>query len=254
MPERTFAGKRVVITGAAGVFGQWIAQAYAAEGASLYLSDIREDALRNTVNKLKQEGVDVHWHVTNLVDEQSINELVQAVEQQWKAPDIVINNAGIYPYRTLMNMTLQHWNETMDLNLAAPFLLTQHFAKQMIASKVEGSFINISSGAASTAGVGMGNYSVSKVGIEMLTKTFALELSPYRIRVNAVVPGYAPGSEVSVMTKEHTEHMINITPLGRTSGPDDAPQAILYLTSDQASFITGSILTVDGGRTAGRLK
>ncbi|MGV2884289.1 SDR family NAD(P)-dependent oxidoreductase [Paenibacillus taichungensis] len=254
MPERTFAGKRVVITGAAGVFGQWIAQAYAAEGASLYLSDIREDALRKTVDKLKQEGVDVHWHVTNLVDEQSINELVQAVEQQWKAPDIVINNAGIYPYRTLMNMTLQHWNETMDLNLAAPFLLTQHFAKQMIASKVEGSFINISSGAASTAGVGMGNYSVSKVGIEMLTKTFALELSPYRIRVNAVVPGYAPGSEVSVMTKEHTEHMINITPLGRTSGPDDAPQAILYLTSDQASFITGSILTVDGGRTAGRLK
>lgn len=254
MPERTFAGKKVVITGAAGVFGQWIAQAYAAEGASLYLSDIREDALRNTVDKLKQEGVDVHWRVTNLVDEKSINELVQVVEQQWKAPDIVINNAGIYPYRTLMNMTLQHWNETMDLNLAAPFLLTQHFAKQMIASEVEGSFINISSGAASTAGVGMGNYSVSKVGIEMLTKTFALELSPYRIRVNAVVPGYAPGSEVSVMTKEHTEHMINITPLGRTSGPDDAPQAILYLTSDQASFITGSILTVDGGRTAGRLK
>lgn len=254
MPERTFAGKRVVNTGAAGVFGQWIAQAYAAEGASLYLSDIREDALRSTVDKLKQEGVDVHWHVTNLVDEQSINELVQVVEQQWKAPDIVINNAGIYPYRTLMNMTLQHWNETMDLNLAAPFLLTQHFAKQMIASEVEGSFINISSGAASTAGVGMGNYSVSKVGIEMLTKTFALELSPYRIRVNAVVPGYAPGSEVSVMTKEHTEHMIKITPLGRTSGPDDAPQAILYLTSDQASFITGSILTVDGGRTAGRLK
>lgn len=254
MPERTFAGKKVVITGAAGVFGQWIAQAYAAEGASLYLSDIREDALRNTVDKLKHEGVDVHWHVTNLVDEHSINELVQVVEQQWKAPDIVINNAGIYPYRTLMNMTLQHWNETMDLNLSAPFLLTQHFAKQMIASEVEGSFINISSGAASTAGVGMGNYSVSKVGIEMLTKTFALELSPYRIRVNAVVPGYAPGSEVSVMTKEHTEHMINITPLGRTSGPDDAPQAILYLTSDQASFITGSILTVDGGRTAGRLK
>ncbi|MFE6073728.1 SDR family NAD(P)-dependent oxidoreductase [Paenibacillus sp. NPDC057886] len=254
MPERTFAGKKVVITGAAGVFGQWIAQAYAAEGASLYLSDIREDALRNIADKLKQEGVDVHWHITNLVEEQSINELVQVVEQQWKAPDIVINNAGIYPYRTLMNMTLQHWNETMDLNLAAPFLLTQHFAKQMIASEVEGSFINISSGAASTAGVGMGNYSVSKVGIEMLTKTFALELSPYRIRVNAVVPGYAPGSEVSVMTKEHTEHMIQITPLGRTSGPDDAPQAILYLTSDQASFITGSILTVDGGRTAGRLK
>ncbi|UPK46681.1 SDR family NAD(P)-dependent oxidoreductase [Paenibacillus pabuli] len=254
MPERTFAGKKVVITGAAGVFGQWIAQAYAAEGASLYLSDIREDALRKTVDKLKQEGVDVHWHVTNLVNEPSINELVRTVEQQWKAPDIVINNAGIYPYRTLMNMTLQHWNETMDLNLAAPFLLTQHFAKQMITSEVEGSFINISSGAASTAGVGMGNYSVSKVGIEMLTKTFALELSPYRIRVNAVVPGYAPGSEVSVMTKEHTEHMIQITPLGRTSGPNDAPQAILYLTSDQASFITGSILTVDGGRTAGRLK
>ncbi|GAB1155109.1 SDR family NAD(P)-dependent oxidoreductase [Paenibacillus illinoisensis] len=254
MPERRFVGKKVVITGAAGVFGKWIAQAYAAEGASLYLSDIREDALSNAVDELTQKGVEVQWHVTNLVDEHSINDLVQAVEQKWKSPDIVINNAGIYPYRTLMNMTLQHWNETMDLNLAAPFLVTQQFANQMIANGVEGSFINISSGAASTAGVGMGNYSVSKVGIEMLTKTFALELSPYRIRVNAIVPGYAPGSEVSIMTQEHTEHMIQITPLGRTSGPDDAPQAILYLTSEQASFITGSILTVDGGRTAGRLK
>ncbi|MCW3794768.1 SDR family oxidoreductase [Paenibacillus sp. LS1] len=254
MTERRFIGKKVVITGAAGVFGRWIARAYAAEGAKLYLSDIRENALRDVADELKQEGVELHWHVTNLVDEHSVNELVHVVEHQWNAPDVVINNAGIYPYRTLMNMTLQDWNDTMDLNLAAPFLLTQQFANQMIVSGVEGSFINISSGAASTAGVGMGNYSVSKVGIEMLTKTFALELSPYRIRVNAVVPGYAPGSEVSVMTQAHTEHMIKITPLGRTSGPDDAPQAILYLTSELASFITGSILTVDGGRTAGRLK
>jgi len=252
MPDHRFIGKKVVITGAAGVFGGWIARAYAAEGARLFLTDLREGPLRNTASSL--EAVEVHTHAADLTDESSADGLIAAVQQHWGAPDIVINNAGIYPYRTLMEMDLEQWNETLDLNLAAPFLLTQRFAKLMIGKEVPGSFINISSGAASTAGVGMGNYSVSKVGLEMLTKTFALELAPHHIRVNAVVPGYAPGSEVSVMTEEHTEMMIRITPLGRTSGPDDAPQAILYLTSEQASFITGAVLTVDGGRTAGRLK
>jgi 3-oxoacyl-[acyl-carrier protein] reductase len=95
VPERRFADKKIVITGAAGVFGKWIAQAYADEGARLYLSDIREDALRDAAAKLK--GTDVSLHVTDLVDEDSLNSFVQAVERDWGAPDIVINNAGITP-------------------------------------------------------------------------------------------------------------------------------------------------------------
>lgn len=251
MSQQRFIDKKVVITGAAGVFGGWIAQAFAAEGARLYLSDIRGEALKRVVNGL--DAAEVKQHVTDLTDEASVNDLIHSVEKDWGAPDIVVNNAGIYPYRRLMTTSLEEWCQTIDLNLAAPFLLIQRFAKLMIVQGIEGSFVSMSSGAAKAAGVGMGNYSVSKVGLEMLTKTFALELAEHRIRVNAVVPGYAPGSEVSVMTPEHTERMIEITPLGRTSGPNDAPQAILYLSSEQASFITGATLTVDGGRTAGIL-
>ncbi|MEK8127750.1 SDR family NAD(P)-dependent oxidoreductase [Paenibacillus filicis] len=248
MSLQRFSGKKVVITGAAGVFGGWIARAFAAEGASLYLSDIRPEALEQTARRLP--GVDIWQHVTDLTDPESAVDLIDSVERDWSSPDIVINNAGIYPYSRLLEQTTEQWNATIDLNLRAPFLLIQGFARLMIARGIQGSFINISSGAASMAGPGMGNYNVSKAGLEMLTRVFSLELAPHSIRVNSVVPGYAPGSEVSVMTDAHTSSMIENTPLKRTSGPDDAPQAILYLSSDAASFITGTTLSVDGGRTA----
>ncbi|MFF2481680.1 SDR family NAD(P)-dependent oxidoreductase [Paenibacillus sp. NPDC058071] len=254
MTLNRFDGKKVLITGAAGVFGQWIAHAYAEEGATLLLTDVREDALKAAAAKLKEKN---QWdesrlslHASDLSQERQLDELVQFVEKQWGAADIVINGAGIYPYRTLMGMNTVDWEQTMSINLAVPFQLTQRLARQMIERGTAGSFINISSGAASTAAVGMGNYSVSKAGLEMLTKLFALELAEHNIRVNAVLPGYAPGSEVSVMSRQHTEKMIEITPLGRTSGPEDAPQAILFLTSEQAAFITGATLAVDGGRVA----
>jgi 3-oxoacyl-[acyl-carrier protein] reductase len=124
-------------------------------------------------------------------------------------------------------------------------------AKLMIAARRKGSVVNISSGASRQMRSGSVPYCTSKTALERLTKGLALELAPYGIRVNAVEPGFAPGSIVSRLSAEYVSRMMARIPLGRTSGPGDAPEAVAYLCSDKASFITGAVLTVDGGNSIG---
>ncbi|WP_339158713.1 SDR family oxidoreductase [Paenibacillus sp. FSL W8-0186] len=252
--EGEFIGKKVVITGAAGIFGTWIAQAFAAQGAKLCLSDIRHDELRAMGEDPLLQDAELLFHTTDLTREASIAELAEFIAQEWSSADILINNAGIYQRHRLLEMSTNEWNASLGVNVTAPFLLTQLLAKQMIKDGKQGSIINISSGAALSNQIGGGHYSTGKAALAMLTRSFALELAPYQIRVNAVSPGFAPGSEVSELSADYVQNMINQIPLGRTSGPQDAPAAILYLCSKSASFITGSTLAVDGGRTAGTFK
>ncbi|GGE27007.1 beta-ketoacyl-ACP reductase [Pullulanibacillus camelliae] len=245
-----FLGKKVVITGAAGIYGQWIAEAFAAEGAELLLTDIREEELERQAEKLK--GVPVTIHPSDLTDSESIQGLVQKVEALWGAPDIIINNAGIYPRHFLLKMSIEEWDKSMGINVRAPFFLTQQLTRLMIQREIPGSVINLVSGASKSVQIGGGHYSTAKAALSMLTRAFSLELAPFNIRVNAVGPGFSPGSEVSLLADDYIDNMVKSIPLGRTSGPHDAPQAILFLCSDKASFITGATLDVDGGRTAGK--
>jgi 3-oxoacyl-[acyl-carrier protein] reductase len=245
-----FQGKRVVVTGAAGVYGRWIAGAFARRGACLLLSDRRGEALAALAGQL-DGAQEVVTHSTELLDPQSIQDLVRTVREQWGTPDIVINNAGIYPYQPLLGTSLDDWHRIMDVNLTAPFLITRDLARLMIDQGVPGSIVNMTSGAATTTRPGSGPYSTSKAALSMLTRTYALELAPYGIRVNAVSPGFAPGSEVSRLDEDYVEMMSRTIPLGRTSGPHDSSEAVLFLCSDRASYITGTTLTVDGGRSAG---
>ena len=249
-----FKGRRVLITGAAGVIGRWIAEAFAAEGAKLLLSDIRQNALTSIANEFLDEGIEVHSHYTDLRDEDSILEMVNIMRTNWGSPDIVINNAGVYPRNNLLDMSVADWNQIMDINVTAPFLVARESAKLMIEQGVKGSMITISSGAAAAVSIGGGHYSTSKAAVAMLTRALSLELAPHGIRINAVGPGFAPGSEVSPLSQEYIETMISSIPLGRTSGPHDAPSAILFLCSSSASFITGASLSVDGGRSAGNFR
>lgn len=249
-----FVGKKVVITGAAGIFGRWIAEAFAYVGAHLLLSDVREQELRAAAANPVLEQTNVLVHQTDLRDQQQIEDLANMVAKEWSSADILINNAGIYHRQRLMDMQIDQWNQSLGVNVTAPFLLTQLLAQQMIDNGTTGSIINISSGAAQSTQIGGGHYSTGKAALAMLTRAFALELAPHGIRVNAVVPGFAPGSEVSELSNDYVQNMIASIPLGRTSGPDDAPTAILYLCSQAASFITGTTLNVDGGKAAGAFK
>ena len=241
---------KVVITGSTGIVGRRIAKAFAAEGARLYLtgqetaSDIGEMAMAMGASEAK-------YYCADLSDTGQILRLCQTIEQDWGGVDVLVNNAGLYPLQPLLSMSIESWDQVLGINLRTPFLLTKEVARMMISKKIKGSIVNISSGAAFRAKVGHGHYSTSKAGLEMLSKTFALELAPFGIRVNTVVPGFAPGSVESALPPEYTKKMVETIPLGRPSGDMDAPAVILFLASSMASFITGTTIVVDGGRSAG---
>ncbi len=248
MPDYTteFAGTRVVLTGAAGVIGTWIAEAFTAAGADLLLSDARPGPLAGLAGRLGARHL-----AADLTLEEDLLRLGDAVAGTWPAPDVLVNNAGVYP-RTPLGSTGPHQvRRILDVNVTAPFELTRRAVAAMTAAGVRGSVVNISSGAAVRPGAGGTVYAASKAALESLTRGLALEVAPHGIRVNTVQPGFAPGSEVSELSQDHVRSMTARIPLGRTSGPGDAPSAVLWLASSAASFVTGTTLAVDGGRTAG---
>jgi 3-oxoacyl-[acyl-carrier protein] reductase len=246
-----FHDKSVVITGAAGIFGRWIAERFAREGAKLCLSDNRRAALDALAAELGLDRSRTILHATELTDEASIVDLAARVRDAWAAPDIVVNNAGLYPKFGLLDLSAADWDRIFGVNLRAPFLVTREMAKLMIAARRRGAIINISSGASRQMRTGSVPYCTSKTALERLTKGFALELAGHGIRVNAVEPGFAPGSSVSELSDDYVARMKARIPLGRTSGPGDAPEAVAYLCSEKASFITGAVLAVDGGNSIG---
>lgn len=200
--------------------------AFARQGAHLCVTDVRSDALAALhADPHIGPAIALH-HVTDLRSADSIGVLVDAAE----------------------------WSEVMAINLTAPFLLTQAFARLMQARQVTGCFVNIVSKSAQRPRPGGGPYAVSKAGLAMLTRAFALELAPLGIRVNAVSPGLAPGSEVNALSDEYIATMLRRIPLGRPSSADDVGAAVLYLCSDHAAYITGATLVVDDGSAAGEFE
>lgn len=246
-----FKDKVVVVTGAAGVFGRWITEAFWREGARVVLSDARRDAAETVIaeNGITPERALVHQ--TELLDEKSILDLVATVTAHWGAPDVVVNNAGIYPAGGLLQIDTAEWDRIFGINVRAPYLVTREFAKAMIAADKKGVVIMISSGAARALRKGTVPYCTSKTTLERIAKGFAIELAEQGIRVNVVEPGFAPGSVVSPLSPEYVERMLSRIPLGRSSGPDDASGAVLYLASERAAFVTGATLSVDGGNSLG---
>jgi 3-oxoacyl-[acyl-carrier protein] reductase len=246
-----FTGARVVVTGAGGIFGRRIAGAFARAGARLCLSDQRPDVVERLPVELGLDRDGTLLHVTELREDASVLDLVRLVERAWGAPDVLVNNAGVYPRGGLLDIAADEWDRIMGVNVRAPFLLSRELARLMIRAGVRGAIVNITSGAARTMRTGSVPYCTSKAALERLTAGLALELAPHGIRVNAVSPGFAPGSTVSPLPPAYVEAMLARIPLGRPSGPDDAPGAVLFLCSDRASYITGATLAVDGGNSIG---
>jgi len=247
-----FAGAGVVVTGAAGIYGRWIAEAFAAEGARLCLTDRDGGALAACLGEMA--AAEGSFAVTaDLTRDDDVQLLVGEIERRWRAPDILVNNAGVYPSGFLLDIDAAEWDRIMDVNLRSPFLLTQQIARLMIREKRQGAVVNISSGASGKMRRSVVPYCVSKTALDRLTKGFALELAEFGIRVNAVEPGFAPGSTTSPLTDEHVRSTLAGIPLGRPSRKEDAADAVLFLCSPAASYITGATLAVDGGNAIGSL-
>lgn len=251
MFESEFKDCTVVVTGAAGVIGRWIVQGFVRAGSRLVLSDHRPDVLAADVRGLGLPADRVLAHATRLQDGEDIARLVAATTARFGAPDIVINNAGVYPSGFLLDIDTEEWDRIMDVNLRAPFIVTRDFARAMVKAGKGGSIVNISSGASRKMRTTVVPYCVSKTALDRLTKGFALELAPYRIRVNALEPGFAPGSEVSPLTEAHVKATSAAIPIGRAATADDICNGVFYLCSSVASFVTGTTLSVDGGNSIG---
>lgn len=244
-----FKGKKVIVTGACGIMGGWIADGFREAGATLCLTDRDQKKLDAL---LAQQGAGEHIAIAaDLRDTDSMNAFAQKIADSWGAPDILVNNAGIYPSAFLLDMDVDDWDAVFDVNLRAPFVLSKLFARQMIDKSHGGSIINISSGASRKMRTTVVPYCTSKTALDRLTKGFALELAEYDIRVNAVEPGFMAGSSVSPLSYEHVNAAIGSIPLGRPSSPKDVASAVLYLASDAGAYVTGSTLTVDGGNSIG---
>lgn len=246
-----FSERVVVITGAAGVLGTWIARAFAREGARLVLSDIRAAELDALARELREAGCQVATHATQLLSDASLGELVDVSVDAFGLPDIVVNNAGVYPSAYLLDTPPDEWDRIMGVNVRAPYVLSRIVAERLIQAGRGGTIVNVSSGASRSMRSTMVPYCVSKTALDRLTKGLALEFAEYAIRVNAVEPGFAPGSVVSPLTDKHVRATAGGIPLGRSSRPDDAANAILFLCSSRAEYITGATLSVDGGNSIG---
>ena len=244
-----FQGKKVIVTGAGGIIGGWIAEAFAREGALVCLTDRSLERIESRKASLDGKG---HLALAaDLTDAASLSAFADHVARAWGAPDILVNNAGIYPSGFLLDISFDDWDAIFDINLRAPFILSQLFAKQMIAAGKGGSIVNISSGAARKMRTTVVPYCTSKTALDRLTKGFAIELAEYGIRVNAVEPGFAAGSDVSALTQDHVSNVTASIPLGRASSAADVGAAVLYVSSEAAAYMTGATITVDGGNSIG---
>jgi len=237
--DTEFEGKRVVVTGAAGIMGKALVSHFAQAGATVCSTDRSTDGL---------SGFAI---AADLTTDEGLQLLLDGVKEKWGAPDIVINNAAIYPSSFLLDLEVADWDRIMDVNVRAPFVLMRGFALQMIKNNINGNFVNISSGAARKMRRTAVTYCMSKSALDRMTKGFALELAEYGIRVNCLEPGFASGSEVSSLSQEHIDRVMAAIPLGDETASEDVGQAALYLASSAAKNITGTSLAVDGGNSAG---
>lgn len=243
MPQE-FAGKAVVVTGAAGIYGSQLAENFAASGARLFVTDRDEAGLAARCAHLAP--ADITSAGADLTDPDAIAELCRQI-LDWSVPDVVINNAGIYPFGGLFDTPAETWDRIMAVNLRAPFLITQTLAAAMIVAQRKGVFIFVGSGAGHVLRTNGLAYCTSKRGLDWLMKGIALELAPHGIRANLVAPGLALGSAGTEFPEGYAEAMAARVPLRRPIEPGELGDAVMFLASERAAYITGASLSVDGG-------
>jgi NAD(P)-dependent dehydrogenase (short-subunit alcohol dehydrogenase family) len=243
--------KVAIITGARRGMGRTHALILAKAGAKVVVSDISLDDCEKVVKEIenqKGEALAVKCDVTN---KQEVDEMVKQTIKKWKRIDILVNNAGIAQMIPFLEMTEEDWDRTLDINLKGYFLCAQACSKEMAKQK-SGVIINIASVAMGQQGIGFPNivhYCASKGGIAAMTEALALELAPYNIRVNAISPGMieTPMIDPIKQDKKAIEGLLARVPMHRVGKPEEVSNLVLFLASDDSSYMTGSVVVIDGG-------
>jgi meso-butanediol dehydrogenase/(S,S)-butanediol dehydrogenase/diacetyl reductase len=245
-------GRTIVITGAGRGIGKELAIAALAAHMKVAILEIMKDDLEETVAELKTLGGDVTGYYCDLSNESEIIGVLTAVEKDFGKIEVLVNNAMFHDPSDFLHTTLEIWERTMRINLTAPFLVIRTVLPGMI-KRGYGSIINIGSVNAKVM-IGSDAYSASKGGLHSLTRTVAVRYGPDGVRCNTIVPGtiVSPGWQERIARKPQIfEDLKPWYPLGRVGKPADIAAAVLFLASDQSSWMTGTEFIVDGGLLAG---
>ena len=243
-----------IVTGAAMGLGKAMAAALAEAGSDLVIADINVPEGEKTAAEFRALGVRAMVIETDVTDPQSVDAMVGKVMAEFGRIDVLINNAGITKHEKAEDLNLADWQRVLDVNLNGVFIVSQAVGRVMIRQQ-KGSIINISSmsGIIVNTPQAQSAYNVSKAGVIMLTKSLAAEWAGHHIRVNTIAPGYMK-TELTRPYFEGNGEMVKqwmeLTPMKRPGTPDELQGLAVYLASDASSFMTGSVLTIDGGYTA----
>ena len=238
-----FTDRTVIVTGSQRGIGRAIAEEFAALNANVVICDLDQEAVEKTAAEIGPRAIGLSANVVSLEDIENL--FARAVEKFGRI-DILVNNAGIARDTLMIRMDEKDWDQVLDTNLKGAFLVTKTAARLMMKQKY-GRIINISSVVGLTGNAGQANYSASKAGLIGLTKTAAKELASRGVTVNAVAPGFIDTDMTRVLSDATREGFLSGIPLKRPGAPKDVASAVLFLASDQAAYITGQVIAVDGG-------
>ena len=241
-----FAGKVALVTGASRGIGEAIARRLAAEGATVVAAARTADALKRIVGEIGAAGGVASPLTLDLSDAASIEEAAKAVLAAHGQVDILVNNAGVTEDNLLLRMSREAWDRVLTTNLTGVFLLTQAVVRSMLKRRF-GRIVNVTSVVGLMGNAGQANYAASKAGLVGLTKSVARELASRNITCNAVAPGFIATSMTERMTDAARDALTGQIPLGRLGTPEDVAAAVAFLASEEAAYVTGTVLNVSGG-------
>ncbi len=259
MKETGLRGKVVIVTGAAAGIGLATARRFSSEGCRVAAWDVNDAGREELLRNLSALGGEALFRKTNVCDSRDVEAGVQEIVARWNTVDVLINNAGITRDAQFVKwkdgavagtMTEEAFDSVISVNLKGVFLCSRAVVPHMI-RQGSGVILNASSVVGLYGNFGQTNYAATKAGNIAFARTWSRELAKYNIRVNAVAPGFIATEMVQKMPEKVVQAMVSHTPLGRMGKPEDVAEAYVWLASDAASFITGTVLSVDGGFVLG---
>ncbi len=240
-------GRNAIVTGGARGIGEAIAVRLARRGCNIILWDVMEDAATTAAEAIAGEyGVKTRGMAVDVTDSAAVDAAAKNLKNDWGTLDVLINNAGITRDNVLLRMSDEEWDAVLRINLKGVFLVTRAAGRYMLKQRA-GSIVNVASVVGVMGNAGQANYAASKAGVIGLTKTTAKEFASRGVRCNAVAPGYIQTAMTDQLSEEVRQMMLGLIPLGGFGTAEAVAQGAAFLASDEAEYITGQVLHIDGG-------